>query len=87
MKDYAQRIIVVPSPTPNTPERELLVKWLARIRGPEAQDPPLSGVSPAAWTGDAGDYYQYELPWLGVNVHDVAGDAEGASGSPSTAAR
>ena len=56
---------------------EMLVKWLARVRGPESKDPHFK-IMPYP-TGPATEVVvtEYELPRLYLATHDVAQDADG----------
>jgi virginiamycin B lyase len=91
--DYSGRILVEPVPntggtnpfttksnsgmTLESNEVETVVKWLARVRGPDAQDPPLITFPRPQGRATRAIVTEYELPWLGVDIHDVAGDAAG----------
>ncbi len=57
-------------------QEEMLVKWLARVRGPESKDPHFK-VMPYP-TGPATEVIvtEYELPRLYLATHDVAQDAD-----------
>jgi streptogramin lyase len=78
MTDYSYRILLAPnSRTEFTPEQELVVKWLSRVRGPDATDPPLKPFPRPIGAATRAVVTEYELPWATVNIHDVAGDAEG----------
>ncbi len=58
-------------------EEVALVKWLARVRGPESVDDPLS-VFPRPTGPDTHVVVtEYEAPRLFINGHDVAGDGKG----------
>jgi virginiamycin B lyase len=80
MLDYSGRILQGPGDGEVTPEeqaeREILVKWLARVRGPDAQDPPFKVFPRAHGPATRAVITEYELPWLGVHVHDVFGDTQ-----------
>jgi virginiamycin B lyase len=78
MTDYSYRILLAPnSRTQFTPEQELVVKWLSRVRGPGATDPPLKAFPRPIGAATRAVVTEYELPWTGVHIHDVAGDAAG----------
>ena len=85
MKDFGGRTLVEPRATRpdyrenprDTEEKELVAKWLARVRGPEAQNPPFKVFPRPQGPATRAIVTEYELPWVGVQVHDVAGDAEG----------
>jgi streptogramin lyase len=57
-----------------SPEDEMIVKWLARVRGPGAEDPPFKEMPYP--TGPATEVVvtEYELPRLYLSTHDVAQD-------------
>ncbi len=57
-------------------QEEMLVKWLARVRGPQSEDPQFK-VLPYP-TGPATEVIvtEYELPRLYLATHDVAQDAD-----------
>jgi len=78
MTDYSYRILLEPNGrTTFTPEQELVVKWLSRVRGPDATDPPIKPFPRPIGAATRAVVTEYELPWTTVNIHDVAGDAEG----------
>jgi streptogramin lyase len=81
MKNYPGRILVEPRRGPENPrlakDNETIVKWLAQVRGPEAQNPPFKPFPRAQGPATRAIVTEYELPWLGVQIHDVSGDAEG----------
>lgn len=85
MLDYSGRILVSPhgggdggeDALANTEEREILLKWLSRVRGTDAVNPPLKVFPAPQGPATRAIITEYELPWLGVHVHDVAGDADG----------
>ena len=58
-------------------DSELLVKWLARVRGPDAEDPPMKVFARPHGTATRAIVTEYELPWLAAVVHDVTGDKDG----------
>ena len=79
MTDYSYRILLEPNKrTEFTPEQELVVKWLSRVRGPDATNPPLKPFPRPIGAATRAVVTEYELPWTTVNIHDVAGDAEGS---------
>jgi len=79
MTDYSYRILLEPNRrTEFTPEQELVVKWLSRVRGPDATNPPLKPFPRPIGAATRAVVTEYELPWTTVNIHDVAGDAEGS---------
>ena len=72
-------INVNPSPSPaQVAQEEILTKWLGRIRGPEATDPP--GLAHLPFTRGASARVvitEYELPRELLAPHDVYGDKRG----------
>jgi len=54
---------------------EVVVKWLAKVRGPESKDGPLWAF-PRSESGRA-VVTEYELPRVMGSIHDVYGDANG----------
>ncbi|OFW29590.1 MAG: hypothetical protein A3J28_12185 [Acidobacteria bacterium RIFCSPLOWO2_12_FULL_60_22] len=58
-------------------EKDLLVKWLARIRGPEAQDPPLQILPGPRGAATRVIVTEYELPHHMLATHDAVGDSKG----------
>ena len=61
----------------NPDDREMVIKWLSRVRGPEAEDPHFKPFPRPTGAATEAVVTEYELPWEFANVHDVAGDAEG----------
>lgn len=78
MLDYNGRILQGPGDgevsAAEKAEREILIKWLARVRGPDAQDPPIKVFPRPQGPATRAVITEYELPWLGVHIHDVFGD-------------
>ena len=58
-------------------EEDMLVKWLARIRGPGSQDTPFKIFPGPSGLGTRVIVTEYELPRLWLATHDVAGDSKG----------
>src|SRR3990172_3645573 len=56
---------------------EVLVKWLSRVRGPEATYPPMKMFPRPQGPATRVVITEYEIPSVGVHVHDVAGDPDG----------
>lgn len=56
---------------------ELVAKWLARIRGVDAELPPLKPFPRPHGPATRAVVTEYELPWALASVHDVGGDADG----------
>ena len=61
----------------NADEREMVVKWLSRVRGPDSKDPPIKPFPRPTGAATQVVVTEYELPWELVHIHDVAGDADG----------
>jgi streptogramin lyase len=59
------------------PYEEVLAKWLARIRGPEAQDPPMHPLPRPRGEATRVIFTEYELPRTLLAPHDVHGDSQG----------
>jgi streptogramin lyase len=81
MLDYNGRILQGPGdgqvPADEQAEREIIIQWLSRVRGPNAQDPPFKVFPRPQGPATRAIITEYELPWLGVHVHDVNGDQQG----------
>ncbi len=82
MLDYGGRILVGPPERNQTPpdeiaEREIMIKWLARVRGPDAQYSPVKVFPRPHGPATKAIITEYELPWVGVHVHDVNADTQG----------
>ena len=58
-------------------DEEMLVKWLARVRGPESKDTPFKTFPGPSGLGTRVIVTEYELPRLWLATHDVAGDSQG----------
>ncbi len=58
-------------------EREMVIKFLSRVRGPNAQDPPIKPAPRPIGPATKAVVTEFELPWELSNIHDVAGDKEG----------
>jgi streptogramin lyase/mono/diheme cytochrome c family protein len=65
-----------PNPT-LTSDAELVVKWLARVRGPESVDAPYRSFPRAALASTHAVITEYELPRRFLSIHEVAGDSKG----------
>jgi virginiamycin B lyase len=59
------------------PEATLLIKWLSRIRGPNAQDAPLRVFPRPRGQGTRVVVTEYELPRQLLMLHDAALDGQG----------
>jgi streptogramin lyase/mono/diheme cytochrome c family protein len=58
-------------------EEEIVIKWLARVRGPEAKDPPLHHFPLPRGASTRAVVTEYELPRGLLAPHDVHGDSKG----------
>ena len=80
MNDYSGRILVDPRQIrrpQDAADKEMIVKWLSSVRGPDAQNPPFKVFPRPHGPATRAIVTEYELPWIGTEVHDVAGDANG----------
>ena len=81
MFHYRSRTLInrVPGATTrgNAEQEELLVKWLAKVRGPQSEDAPLRIFPRPRRAATRAVVTEYELPRVLLSPHDVAGDAEG----------
>lgn len=69
-----------PAPLTRDVEREregVVISWLARIRGPQAQDPPLFVLPRPRGVATRVIITEYELPRTLLAPHDVHGDSRG----------
>ena len=58
-------------------EMERVVRWLVKVRGLDAQDPPIKTFPRPKGPATRAIVTEYELPFELANIHDVAGDSEG----------
>jgi streptogramin lyase len=80
MNDYNGRILIEPREIrrpQDAVDKEIIIKWLAKVRGPQSEDPPFKVFPRPQGPATRAVITEYELPWLGTQVHDVAGDAQG----------
>jgi virginiamycin B lyase len=81
MSNYGNRTLVPPPPPGRgftfTHDQELVIGFLSRVRGLDAVDPPLKTFPRPIGAATRAIVTEYELPWTTVNIHDVAGDAQG----------
>lgn len=80
MYNYSGRTLINPSQgsTRGTPEQEdNLVKWLAKVRGPDSEDIPLRTFPRPQRAATRVVVTEYELPRALLLPHDVAGDSKG----------
>jgi virginiamycin B lyase len=77
MTSYTYRILLEPNRTEFSEQQKIVIDWLSRVRGPDAKDPPLKPFPRPIGAATRAVVTEYELPWETVNIHDVAGDAQG----------
>ena len=58
-------------------EEDIMVKWLARARGPESKDVPFHVLPGPRGAATRVIVTEYELPRLLLATHDVSGDSKG----------
>ena len=58
-------------------EEEIVIKWLARVRGPQSIDSPLHYLPPPRGASTRAVVTEYELPRQLLAPHDVHGDSQG----------
>lgn len=56
---------------------DTIVKWLARVRGPESKDPPIYPAPRARGRGTRVIVTEYQVPRELISLHDVHGDSKG----------
>jgi len=62
---------------PSLEEEETVIQWLARVRGPESEDPPIHVLPRARGAATRVVLTEYELPRTLLAPHDVHGDSHG----------
>lgn len=86
MIDYGPRLITTPQPFSyidgeiggsQQAEKDLIINFFARVRALDSQLPPMKPFPRPHGPATRAIVTEYELPWAMVNVHDVAGDAQG----------
>ncbi len=78
MATYSRSILLGRTEGRETPEaRDMIAKWLARVRGPGSEDPPLKVLPGPRGAATRVIVTEYELPRLMIAPHDVAADSEG----------
>jgi virginiamycin B lyase len=77
MLNYAGSPLIVRGRARNLDQQELIVKWLARVRGPEAKDAPLRVFPRPHGMATRVVVTEYELPHVLLAPHDVSGDSKG----------
>ena len=78
MAGYHLRTLIRPSGQRGGGNADVIADWLVRIRGLDAELPPLKPFPRPHGPATRAVVTEFELPWALVNVHDVAGDADGA---------
>ena len=58
-------------------EDEVVIKWLAKVRGPEVKDGPLLTFPRPSGVSTRVVVTEYEMPRVFMGIHDVFGDAQG----------
>ena len=58
-------------------EEEIVIKWLARVRGPDSVDQPLYHLPPVRGASTRVVVTEYDLPRQLLAPHDVHGDSQG----------
>lgn len=61
----------------NAEQADILIKWLARVRGPDSKYAPLRVFPRARRAATRVVVTEYELPRVLMSAHDVAGDSKG----------
>ena len=56
---------------------QVLIKWLARVRGPESKEEPLRAFPRLTGESNRVVVTEYELPRVAQSIHDVYGDSNG----------
>ncbi len=79
MVGYARNELVHRLPTPRFPEAELemVIRWLARVRGPDSEDLPLRQFPRPSGASTEVVITEYEMPRRLLSIHDTNGDAKG----------
>lgn len=62
---------------PSLEEEETIIKWLAKVRGPDSELPPLTVLPRARGAATRVIVTEYELPRTLLAPHDVSGDSKG----------
>ena len=77
MAGYHLRTLIRPAGRSGGGNGEIIADWLVKIRGLDAEIPPLKPFPRPHGPATRAVVTEYELPWALVNVHDVSGDADG----------
>jgi streptogramin lyase len=73
----ASAFVVRPAVPTLTPDAELVVKWLSRVRGPESKDDSYRAFPRPAGASTHAVITEYELPRRFLSVHELTGDSKG----------
>ncbi len=82
MLGYAQSILFFRRPggyghAEGEKDAEMIIKWLAKVRGPDSQDMPLRQFPRPRGASTRVIITEYELPRRLLGIHDAWGDAKG----------
>ena len=88
MTMYATRLVIEPRTSRDASDypvgfglteeqRDLIANWLARVRGPQSELPPMKAFPRPRSAATRVIITEYELPRFDTRPHDVAGDAQG----------
>ena len=80
MTNYSHRVLTQHNGAPAgqlRAEAKEIVSFLARVRGPNSEYPMIDPFPRPTGIATRAIVTEYELPWTLVNIHDVAGDADG----------
>jgi virginiamycin B lyase len=69
--------VVRPATPTITPDAELVIEWLSRVRGPDSKDDPYRAFPGPAGASTHVVITEYELPERFLSIHEVAGDSKG----------
>jgi hypothetical protein len=70
--------LIVPSRARGNPQQEeMIVKWLAKVRGPDSKMAPLRVFPRPHGPATRVVVTEYELPRVLISAHDVSGDSKG----------
>jgi len=75
---HVERQESVEGPPPASQQsEEMIVKWLARVRGPESKDGPIQPFPRPQGQSTRVVITEFEVPRVLLSLHDVAGDPQG----------
>jgi streptogramin lyase/cytochrome c2 len=79
MLGYQRNSLILRRTTPAYPKEEVetVIRWLAKVRGPDAQDMPLRQFHRPSGASTALVLTEYEMPRRLLSIHDTYGDAAG----------